>query len=126
MKPTKINGEPGNRPPIILRPSSLLMCASYQANGPSKGWCELIINLVDPSALLLGLIAYALEPVTKSSFSYKLEKLCSDESSNFSKLWIELTTPENKRFWIAKPATISFAVKGKCFLKLLLGFLTIQ
>ena len=46
LNPTWINGEPGKVPPIIFKPSSLLIWASYQATGPVRGWCELMTNKV--------------------------------------------------------------------------------
>ena len=57
-----MNGAPGNVPPVMSHPSSEWTWASYQATGPSHGWCEFTLRRVTPSVARAPASACALDP----------------------------------------------------------------
>ncbi len=46
----------------MFQPSALFTCASYQATGPSHGWCEFTLSRVMPSGACEPITACAFEP----------------------------------------------------------------
>ena len=60
--PWRIIGAPGKVPPVMFQPSFEVMCASYQATGPSHGWWELMMSRVMPSVAREPATACAFEP----------------------------------------------------------------
>ena len=46
----------------MFQPSSLVTFASYQATGPSHGWCEFTLRRATPSAERLADTAWAFDP----------------------------------------------------------------
>jgi len=50
----------------MFHPSSDTTCASYQATGPSQGWCEFTLRRVTPSVAREPRTAWAFEPGKRS------------------------------------------------------------
>src|SRR5262245_17372278 len=101
-------GAPGNTPPTVSQPSSLCRWTSYQATGPSQGWCELTSRRVAPSLEREGATAKVLDPGSGSGEADGEGGV--RVSANSSRR--VLSRPKNRGVLCTKPATTSRPLDG--------------